>query len=208
MTLVKICGITNVEDALASVECGANLLGFNFAESPRRTDVDTVRHIRRIVGGDVKTVGVFTDESDEVLRITEAGELTYAQLHGGQSERFAERLGAERVIRVARVKDEDSIEELAKFQCAAFYLLDTYVKGVAGGTGETFNWDLAVRAKSLGKPIFLSGGLNSENVRAAVEAVRPFGVDTASGVESSPGKKDHTKIKEFANHVRDADNAS
>ncbi len=208
MTLIKICGITSVEDALASVECGATLLGFVFAESPRRAEIDTVKHIRRIVGGDVRTVGVFTDESDEVLRIMEECELTYAQLHGNQSERFAEKLGHERVIRVARVKDEDSIDELANFQCATFYLLDTYVKGTAGGTGETFNWNLALRAKSLGKPIFLSGGLNAENVGAAVEAVRPFGVDTASGVESSPGKKEHVKIKEFANHVKNADNAS
>ena len=208
MTLVKTCGITNVEDALACVGCGANLLGFVFAESPRQADVDTVKHINRMFGGDVKTVGVFTEESDEVLEIMDEWDLTYAQLHGGQSEEFADKIGLERVIRAARVKNENSIDELARFECAAFYLLDAYVEGLAGGAGETFNWDLAIRAKSLGKPIFLSGGLNPRNVKSAVETVRPFAVDAASGLEISPGKKDHNKIKEFVDNVRNASPAS
>ena len=205
MTLVKICGITNVRDALATLEAGANLIGFVFAESPRRIDVSTARHIRRIVGGDVRTVGVFTDESDEVLRIADECDLNYVQLHGGQSEEFARRIGAERVIRAVRVKSERSVANLDLFPSAACYLLDTYREGLAGGTGETFDWELAVRAKSFGKPIILSGGLNAQNVLAAVLKVRPFAVDTASGVESSPGVKDHHKIKEFIENVRKAD---
>ena len=208
MTLVKICGITNVEDAICAVSAGANLLGFVFAESPRQVDAQTVKHILRVLAGDVKTVGVFTEESDDVLNIMDEYALTYAQLHGGQSEEFARRLGAQRVIRVARVKDAASVDALSAHQEADFYLLDTYVKGVPGGTGETFNWDLAVRAKSLGKPIFLSGGLNPENVGEAVRSVRPFAVDASSGLEQSPGKKDHSKVKEFVDHVREADNAS
>lgn len=205
MTFVKICGITNIEDAVTSASFGANLLGFVFADSPRQVDTQTVKHIQRILAGDVKTVGVFTEESDEVLRIMDECALTYAQLHGGQSEGFAHRLGAERVIRVARVADESSVDALGAFSEAAYYLLDTYRKDRAGGTGETFDWNLAVRAKELGKPIFLSGGLDAENVAEAVRAVRPFAVDASSGLERSPGIKDHDKVKEFIEHVREAD---
>lgn len=206
MTLIKICGITNIEDAIECVRLGAHMLGFVFADSPRQVEISTVKHINRIIGGDAKTVGVFTEESDEVLSIMRECELTYAQLHGGQSERFVRKLGPGRAIRVCRVQDESSIPILAAQQEAAFYLLDTYKKGVAGGTGETFDWDLAVRAKSLGKPIFLSGGLSPENVADAIKAVEPFAVDVSSGVEERPGRKDLAKVKEFIDNVRKADN--
>lgn len=208
MTLIKICGITNLEDAIAAVNLGANLLGFIFADSPRKVEADTVKHIQRVLAGDVKTVGVFTDESDEVIRIMDECDLTYAQLHGGQSENFARKLGASRVIRVGRISDENSIDYLATFIEARYYLLDTYRSEKMGGTGETFDWSLAVRAKSLGKPIFLSGGLHPENVEDAIRTVRPFAVDVSSGVEASPGIKDHTKIKEFIHNVRAADRSS
>jgi phosphoribosylanthranilate isomerase len=206
MTLIKICGITNIEDAIECVRLGANILGFVFADSPRQVDISTVKHIQRIIGGDAKTVGVFTEEGDDVVSIMRECELTYAQLHGGQSEDFARRLGSQRVIRVQRVQDEASIVGLESQQGAAFYLLDAYKKGVPGGTGETFDWDLAVRAKSLGKPIFLSGGLSPENVMDAIRAVQPFAVDVSSGVEARPGKKDPAKVKEFIDNVRKADN--
>jgi len=207
-TLVKVCGIANVADAFAAVEAGADMLGFVFAESPRRVDVNTVKHIQQAVGPDVITVGVFTDESDDILLTMEHCGLAYAQLHGGQSEAFARRIGCSQVIRVARVNDEDSIKKLAEYQEASFYLLDTYKKGVPGGTGETFDWDLALQAKSLAKPIILSGGLNPENAGEAVRTVRPYAVDVSSGVEESPGRKDHVKIQEFIQHVREADTAS
>jgi phosphoribosylanthranilate isomerase len=204
MTLVKICGITNVEDAIECVRLGANMLGFVFADSPRRADVDTVKHIIRIIGGDAKTVGVFTDETDEVISIMNYCELTYAQLHGGQSEEFAQRLGAHRVIRAVRIKNEWSLENLTQFTTASFYLLDTYKAGIPGGTGETFDWELAVRAKSFGKPVLLSGGLNPENVTEAIGVVQPYAVDVSSGVEEQPGKKDLAKVKEFIDNVRKA----
>ena len=207
MTFIKICGITNVEDALECVRLGAQLLGFVFAESPRRADVVTVKTIQRMLAGDVKTVGVFTQESDEVLSIMDSCNLTYAQLHGGQSEDFARRVGAERVIRVARVSDASSVETLAGFTHARYYLLDTYKKGVAGGTGETFDWDLIAPANPA-KPFFLSGGLSPANVGEAVRRVRPFAVDVSSGVELCPGKKDYDKTKEFIDNVREADRAS
>jgi phosphoribosylanthranilate isomerase len=208
MTIIKICGITSVEDALAAANMGANMLGFVFADSPRQADPATVKHIIRILGGDVKTVGVFTEESDEVVRAMDDLDLTYAQLHGGQSEEFAHRIGGSRVIRAIRVRNEGSLNLLADFQEAAFYLLDTYRPGVMGGTGEVFDWSLAARAKSFGKPLFLSGGLTPENVADAVAAVQPLAVDASSGVEESPGRKDHLKIKEFIENVRKADAAS
>lgn len=206
MTLVKVCGITNIEDAVECVSLGANMLGFVFADSPRRADVDTVRHISRIIGGDARTVGVFTEEADDVISITNDCNLTYAQLHGGQSEEFARRLSVHRVIRVARVHDEASVDALAQYEAAAYYLLDTYKKGTPGGTGETFDWELAARARSLGKPMILSGGLNPDNVADAIRAVQPYAVDVSSGVEASPGKKDLIKVKEFIANVRKADN--
>ena len=208
MTLVKICGITNVEDALAAAANGANFIGFVFAESPRRCEPATAKHIRRILGGDVKTVGVFTDESDEVLRSMDECELDYAQLHGYQTDEFARRIGAARVIRAARVKSERSISALAEFTEAAFYLLDAFREGIAGGTGTTFDWSLAGPAKELGRPVLLSGGLNPGNVEEAIRTARPFAVDVASGVEAAPGLKDHAKIKEFMDNVRKADNTA
>ena len=208
MTLIKICGITNVEDALECVRLGAHILGFVFTESPRKADIHTVMRIQRILAGDVKTVGVFAEESDNVPRVMDSCELTYAQLHGGQSEDFARRIGAERVIRVGRVSDQDSIDQLARFTHLKYYLLDTYRKGLAGGTGETFDWDLVANANPLGRPLLLSGGLTPLNAGDAVRRVRPFGVDVSSGVEVYPGKKDYDKIKEFIDNVREADTAS
>ncbi|MDH7601153.1 MAG: phosphoribosylanthranilate isomerase [Armatimonadota bacterium] len=208
MTLIKICGITNVQDALAAVELGAHFLGFVFSESPRRAEPSTVKHIRRIIGGDAKIVGVFTEEANWVIETIESCELDFAQLHGNQSEEFAQRIGPERVIRAVRVKSERTIANLELFPNAAFYLLDSYREGLAGGTGETFDWDLAVKAKVHGKPIVLSGGLNPANVYKAVMQVRPFAVDVASGVEESPGKKDRDKMKEFIDNVKRADASS
>lgn len=208
MTAIKICGITSVEDAIECARLGANLLGFIFADSPRRADPDTAKHVQRMLGNDVKTVGVFTEESENVLRIMDDCAFTYAQLHGGQSEEFARRIGVSRVIRVARVCDLASLEALREHTEASYYLLDTYRKDKAGGTGETFDWSLAAVAMSLGKPVFVSGGLNPENVFEVVTSVRPYGIDASSGLEKSPGVKDPAKVKEFIENVRKAESAA
>ncbi|MFQ3548214.1 MAG: phosphoribosylanthranilate isomerase [Armatimonadota bacterium] len=208
MTCIKICGITNAEDAIKAVELGANMLGFIFAESKRRVDISTVKNICRIIGPDIKTVGVFVEETEEILRALDECGLSYIQLHGNQSEQMAQRIGCESVIRVARVKDAEDIENLKNYSCASFYLLDTYKKGLAGGTGEIFDWDLALLAHNLEKPFLLSGGLNTDNICDAIDKVKPFGVDISSGVESSPGIKDHNKLKELIENVRKADSAS
>lgn len=205
MVLVKICGITNIEDALIAVEYGAHFLGFVFADSPRQVEPSTVKHIRRIIGSDVKMVGVFTEESEQVLKVMDDCELDFAQLHGSQTEEFAERIGAERVIRAVRVKGERTISTLEFFPNATYYLLDSYRENQPGGTGTTFDWQLAVSAKSYGKPIILAGGLNPENVVEAIKIARPFAVDVSSGVELSPGVKDPKKLKEFIEHARNAD---
>ncbi len=205
MTLVKICGITNLEDAIAAVQLGASMLGFVFADSPRKVDAEAVKHIVRIVGCDVKTVGVFTDETDDVLRAADDCELSYVQLHGCQSEEFAARIGPERVIRAVRVKGERTIAGLNQFQDASFYLLDTYREDTPGGTGQAFDWTLAAAAKDFGKPIILAGGLKPENVADAIRQVRPSAVDASSGVELEPGIKDHKKIEEFIANVKRAD---
>lgn len=208
MTLVKICGITSVEDAVEAVRLGANMLGFVFAESPRRVNISTAKSIERIVGADVRTVGVFAEETDEVLRAMDECSLTYAQLHGGQSEEFACTIGAQRVIRAVRVRRAEDIAMLAEHTHAAFYLLDAYSEKRMGGTGEQFDWSLAAGSSSLGRPVILAGGLNPGNVAEAIRTTAPFAVDVSSGVESSPGKKDINKMREFIDNVRKADSGS
>lgn len=208
MTLIKVCGITNIQDAMEAVNMGADFLGYIFADSPRKADIATVMQVQSAIAGRVKTVGVFTAESDEVFKIIDNCKLDYVQLHGGQSEEFAERIGADKVIRVLRVKDAGSLDLLSDYKAAAYYLLDTYKKGISGGTGETFNWDLAIKAKEYGKPVFLSGGLTPDNIAEAIRMVQPFAVDVSSGVELCPGKKDYSKMKELIDHVREADIAS
>ena len=141
-------------------------------------------------------VGVFVDaEEDFVLRaIGEAG-LTMLQFHGDEPPEFCTQFGL-MSMKAFRIRDEKSLEELPKYQTDA-YLLDAFSPEARGGTGEKFNWDLAVEAQKFGKPIFLAGGLTPENVAEAVRKVQPFGVDVSSGVESAPGKKDHAKVKAF-----------
>ena len=206
MTRVKICGITNLEDALAAVEAGADALGFVFAESPRKVDVPTVLNILEKIPPLVTTVGVFAKQDiDEVFKIWKQTNLHFAQLHGygppGRMVRWY------RVIKAVRASSWEEITRQLGDRSGVFsaaILLDAHVEGKSGGTGQTFDWDLAIQAKSLGKPIILAGGLTPENVAEAVRKVRPYAVDVSSGVESSPGKKDHDKIREFINNARNA----
>ncbi|MBW7957187.1 MAG: phosphoribosylanthranilate isomerase [Deltaproteobacteria bacterium] len=200
---VKICGITNLEDALKAAELGADSLGFIFyKKSPRYISPRTAGLIIRELPPFITPVGVFVDEELTKVAATaaETGICT-AQLHGSESPEYCERLGI-KVIKAIRVRDMADINRLRPYNVSA-YLLDTFKEGVHGGTGETFDWDIAVEAKALGR-IILSGGLNPENVKEAVEKVRPYAVDACSGVEikDRPGRKDHTKLKEFMERVR------
>lgn len=208
MVKIKICGITNLEDAMAAVEAGADALGFVFADSPRKTDIATVSHILKQLPPFITAVGVFANQpAEEVVQVMETTRLHFAQLHGDFGDRsvLGSGLGCRRLIRALRVQSgsdlQDAEHDCPNCGCAAL-LLDTHVEGAMGGTGRTFDWNIAIEAVSLGKPIILAGGLTSENVEEAVSMVRPYAVDVSSGVESSPGIKDHAKIKEFIINAR------
>ena len=194
---VKICGITNVDDAKAAADAGADALGFMFfPPSPRNLSVDAAAKISSQVSPFVLRVGVFVDpEPDFVSSAISACGLNLLQFHGNETPEFCEQFGV-MTMKAFRVRDAKSLVCLSQYRTDA-YLLDSYVAGRQGGTGEKFNWDLAIEAKKHRKPIFLAGGLTPLNVADAVTKVQPYGLDVSSGVESSPGRKDHQKIQSF-----------
>jgi len=198
MVRIKICGITNLEDALLAAELGADALGFIFyPKSPRHVAPETAREIIAQLPPFVAAVGVFVDEATDVVQelAAQVG-LDWVQLHGQESPDYCRNLGR-RVIKAFRIKDENSLRLLADYQGAAqALLLDTYKKGQVGGTGEVFDWHLAREAKKFG-PIILAGGLNPENVAMAIAIALPAAVDAASGTEAAPGKKDPAKVRAF-----------
>ena len=203
MIKIKICGITNLDDALAAANFGADALGFNFyKKSPRYIDPEKAAEIISQMPPIIMPVAVFVNEREE--RIREVQGMTCiqtVQLHGDESPEFCSRFGA-RVIKAFQVKDKESIKHMAHYHVGAF-LLDSYRDNQRGGTGETFDWHLAVVAKTFGR-IILAGGLTPENAAEAVKLVQPYGVDVASGVEREPGVKDHAKLKKFITEVRRA----
>jgi phosphoribosylanthranilate isomerase len=198
MVRVKICGITNLEDALLAAELGADALGFIFyARSPRHVAPETAREIIAQLPPFVAAVGVFVDESAAVVQelAAQAG-LDWVQLHGQESPEYCRNLGR-KVIKAFRIQDEGSLHLLAGYQGAAqALLLDTYKKGQMGGTGEIFDWHVAREAKKYGT-IILAGGLNPGNVAQAIATAGPAAVDAASGTEAAPGKKDPAKLRAF-----------
>lgn len=198
MIKIKICGITNLEDALLAVDLGADALGFIFyPKSPRCVAPDVAREIIAQLPPFVMSVGVFVDEPAAVVQdlAAQAG-LDWIQVHGQESPDYCRSLGR-RVIKGFRIKDESSLKDLEPFQGAVqAFLLDTYKKGQVGGTGVTFDWRLAREAKGYGQ-IILAGGLTPDNVAQAIKIAQPQAVDTASGTEASPGKKDPEKLRAF-----------
>lgn len=204
MVQVKICGITRKVDATAAVEWGANALGFIFAKSPRRITPQKARDIIRNISPFVKTVGIFVNEQPAIIReIMDFCGLDLVQLHGDESVSACSEL-APRVIKAFRVKGEASLLEIAKFKNhVRAVLLDTYQKGINGGTGRAFDWRLAIKAKESGIPVVLSGGLKIENIQEALERVNPSAIDVSSGIEESPGIKDHERMKRFMEKVTD-----
>ncbi len=199
---VKICGITNAADARAAVEAGADMLGFVFHEpSPRFVTVPAAADIARDLPPYIVKVGVFVNAPEELVfgAITQC-RLNLLQFHGEEPPDFCLKFGL-MSMKAFRIRDPDSLRALADYHTDA-WLLDAHVPGCPGGTGTTFNWELAAEAQKLGRPIFLAGGLTPGNVADAVRRVRPFGVDVSSGVERSPGRKDHQKIRDFVAAVR------
>jgi phosphoribosylanthranilate isomerase len=203
-TVVKICGITNVADALAAAGSGADALGLMFYEgSPRHVTMKAAAEIAQKLPPFVIKVGVFVNApEDAVLRaIGECG-LNIAQFHGDETPEYCAQFPV-MTIKAFRVRDAESLKALEDYQTDAF-LLDAHTPVKLGGTGMSFNWDLAIEAQKLGRPIFLAGGLTPENVAEAVRRVRPYAVDVSSGVEASPGKKDHQKLAAFIKAAKGA----
>ncbi len=200
MTRIKICGITNVADALAACEHGADAIGFVFARSPRQISPERAREIIRTLPPFITTVGVFVDEPEvRVREIARFCALDAVQLHGNESPDYVAGLSVP-AIKSFRVKDNSIIDRIHQFNLK-WFLLDTYVPDTAGGSGRTFDWAIAADAARTGQMI-LAGGLTADNVATALSAVRPYAVDVSSGVELAPGKKDHDKIQQFIHEVR------
>ncbi len=208
MTKVKICGITNVRDARQATDLGADALGFNFyAESPRYVSPETVNKIILSLPAKTQKVGVFVNESIEsVLSIAASSGIDTIQLHGDESAVFVSDLRKEtncKIIRAIRVTVEFDVADLLKFSADGF-LLDAYSRAAYGGTGESFDWEIAKNAARMINRLYLAGGLTSETVAEAVLLVRPYAVDVASGVEWSPGIKDPQMMKAFISNAKNA----
>jgi len=198
MTRVKICGITNLEDALSAAEAGADALGFNFyKKSPRYIEPSEAQKIIEQLPPFVAAVGVFVNEP-EPQRVAEMAtqlKLSAIQLHGDESPDYCAQLFDWRVIKALRVSASFKPEHVSRYAVSAI-LLDAYKAGEYGGTGEVFAWDIAIEANRYAR-IILAGGLDPFNIEMAIKTIEPYGVDVASGVESSPGKKDRNKLREF-----------
>lgn len=201
MIRVKICGITHVEDALQACACGADALGLVFyPQSPRYVTPEQARAIIRALPPLVTTVGLFVNEEPQRIRqLAEDCGLDVIQLHGDEGASACD-YAPRRSIKALRVKDAASLAGHEEFRTSAL-LLDAWVAGAYGGTGECFNWELAAGIARQ-RPVILAGGLTPDNVAAAVKAVRPYGVDVSSGVESAPGRKDSAKVAAFIRNAK------
>ncbi len=201
MTRVKICGITNLEDALFAADSGADALGFVFWErSPRYITPGAAALIIEKLPPFITTVGVFVDEeAGRVGDIIKTAGLTLAQLHGSESPEYCRAMAC-RFIKALRVKDAASLCGLSEYGAEAV-LLDTFVKGQPGGTGASFDWSL-LSGMDYSGDVILAGGLTPDNVEDALGCYSPYAVDVSSGVEAEPGKKDPAKVRAFIEKVR------
>ena len=197
MTRIKVCGITNSEDAFCAVRLGATALGFVFyEESSRFVTPSEAREVIKHLPPFVTKVGVFVNaEADYLREARDIAGFDVYQFHGDETPEFCAAFG-EDYIKAIRVKDTSSLDAVELYDTDAF-LFDTYSPDAYGGTGENFSWDVLSGRKLGDKFVILSGGLTPENVRDAIRAVNPYAVDVSSGVESSPGIKDHLKLKRF-----------
>jgi phosphoribosylanthranilate isomerase len=199
-TRVKICGITNVEDARAAVDLGAWAIGMIFHEgSLRRCELDEAAAIAAVLKRKAEIVGVFVNAPlDEVMGVLESVPLTILQLHGDEGPSYcdeARRRTGLKLVKAARVRDGAAVRALSAYR-TDFHLMDSHVPGTWGGTGQRFDWKLAAEHRG-DPPLLLSGGLDPDNVADAIELARPFAVDVATGVEAEPGHKDPEKLRRF-----------
>lgn len=205
-TRIKICGITRPEDARFAVDAGVDAIGFIFADKSRRkVDPDQARRIIRDLPPFVDAVGVFVNsEAARVRELIEYCGLTVVQLHGRESVEFCQAMPV-RVVKAFSIRPETTDQEFAPYAGVASGLLfDTWHEKLAGGTGQVFDWSMLANI-AIPRPLILAGGLGPDNVGAAVRQVRPFAVDVNSGVEVSPGVKDHGLISHVVREVRSAD---
>jgi phosphoribosylanthranilate isomerase len=200
MTLVKICGITTLADAMVAVEAGADALGFNFYRpSPRYIRPENAREIIDRLPESILKVGVFVNEDVEsVARIATEANLSAVQLHGDESPEYCHKLAGQYVVKVFRAGDGVDVETYG----VDAIMLDTKDDLLRGGTGRVFDWSIAQRTNDSTPKLFLAGGLSPENVAEAITTVRPYAVDACSSLEESPGRKDHTRVRAFVKAVR------
>ena len=204
MTLVKICGITTLEDAWCAVDAGAGALGFNFyKQSPRYIDPESARKIIDQLPKRILTVGVFVNEESEQVKsaATEAG-VVALQLHGDESAEYCAELRDWYVIKVFCVGEDFDPSVVVDYPVKAV-MIDARHKTLRGGTGLLSDWSVARRIRELGKPLFLAGGLSPGNVREAITVVKPYAVDACSALEEHPGKKNQGRVAEFVRAVNE-----
>lgn len=207
MTEVKICGITNKDDALVAAKCGAAALGFIFyPPSPRYIKPKDAKKIIDALPDKLVKIGVFVNEKPaEIKRIMDYCPLDMIQLHGDESPEYCRQFPASIIIKAIELKNDNDLNRAFDYKVAAI-LIDSRHAGLYGGTGKKSNWELASRIKNK-KPFILSGGLNEYNIVQAIRDVAPHAVDICSGVESMPGKKDHAKLARVFKIISRADNA-
>lgn len=196
MVRIKICGITDGDDALHAIDCGADALGFVFYDrSPRAITRNKARAIIAQLPPLVTVVGLFVNADPHTVReIADDCGLDLIQYHGDESPEMV-RLAPRRAIRALRVRENEIFDEIDRYPASGL-LLDAWVSGSFGGTGVLCNWEIAA-AIAKKRPVILAGGLTPENVATAIQAVRPYGVDVSSGVEATPGHKDRKKVAAF-----------
>ena len=194
---VKICGIRSIEEAEAAVDAGADALGFNFwPQSPRYVTPRAAKAVIDGISPIVSFVGVFVnDEAKRIAAIAAELQLNAVQLHGDESPEFCESLASIKTIKAIRVGQDFDLNVIKRYP-VCMVLLDSNIKGSYGGTGQRFDWRIAIEAKQLAR-IILAGGLNTENVWDAITHVRPPAIDVCSGVEAEPGRKDLDKLRRF-----------
>jgi phosphoribosylanthranilate isomerase len=204
MTFIKICGITNLQDALAAVDAGADMLGFNFYEpSPRYLTPSNARAIIDQLPASILAVGVFVNEPIEAVKsISGESGIAACQLHGDESPEYCRELSQDRfVIKTVAVSTGLDIELTKAYDVEAI-MLDTRDPGLRGGTGRAFDWSVAQRAGQSVAKLFLAGGLSPENVEEAIATVRPYAVDACSALEDTPGQKNHERMRSFVRNAR------